>query len=312
MIMVNPWFTIDDMCKVAEARGGKCLSDEYINGKTKLEWECKEGHMWWAIPNSVRGQGRWCPDCAGNIKKHIDENEVKKLYNKKLSMREMAKILDCSTIVVDRLFKEYNLKPWKRYERLAGDFDVSVRQRNIMLGSLLGDASLTRNGKYYYFAVVHSMKQYEYIKKIEDELKNLLIKSYQYDAKCRGKLYPSYRVATHSHPFFTEFRDKLYPNGKKQVTMEYLEMLSPISLAYWYMDDGYKRKNRSPELHTEGFTYNEQEIMVQYFKDRWDIDAYIAKVKKIYNILRIRDSLSFFELIGDFIIPSMKYKMEKI
>lgn len=35
---------IEDMQKLAEKRGGKCLSTEYAY--TKLEWECDEGHTW--------------------------------------------------------------------------------------------------------------------------------------------------------------------------------------------------------------------------------------------------------------------------
>ncbi len=64
--------TIEDMRHLAESRGGKCLSPQYINTYTKLEWECAEGHRWWAKPNSIQ-QGKWCPTCSGNAKKTIEE-----------------------------------------------------------------------------------------------------------------------------------------------------------------------------------------------------------------------------------------------
>jgi len=32
------------MQQVAKKRGGKCLSEKYVNAKTKLEWECRKGH----------------------------------------------------------------------------------------------------------------------------------------------------------------------------------------------------------------------------------------------------------------------------
>ena len=35
-------YNIEDMQKLAYDRGGKCLSDEYIKGTTKLKWQCKE------------------------------------------------------------------------------------------------------------------------------------------------------------------------------------------------------------------------------------------------------------------------------
>ena len=60
------------MRELAKSRGGKCLSTEYINANTKLEWMCKEGHRWKAIPDTVK-QGSWCPYCARNIKGTIQE-----------------------------------------------------------------------------------------------------------------------------------------------------------------------------------------------------------------------------------------------
>ena len=50
--------------EVANARGGACLSP-YSNSQTKLEWQCKEGHNWWATFSSVK-QGSWCPHCKGD------------------------------------------------------------------------------------------------------------------------------------------------------------------------------------------------------------------------------------------------------
>jgi len=56
--------SIEDMVKTATKNEGECLSSVYVNSQTKLEWQCKEGHVWKAVPNSIR-QGHWCPYCAG-------------------------------------------------------------------------------------------------------------------------------------------------------------------------------------------------------------------------------------------------------
>ncbi len=73
----NPKGTIDEMAEIAKARGGRCLSDTYINSQTKLQWECSEGHQWKTTPNKVKS-GRWCPTChnktRGDFRKlSIDE-----------------------------------------------------------------------------------------------------------------------------------------------------------------------------------------------------------------------------------------------
>jgi hypothetical protein len=59
--------TLRDMQKFAVTRGGKCLSRKYINMKTKLEWECAEGHRWMAEGSNVYHNGAWCKFCYSKI-----------------------------------------------------------------------------------------------------------------------------------------------------------------------------------------------------------------------------------------------------
>lgn len=59
----NKKLTLKEMQIIASKRGGKCLSTEYINTSTKLEWKCSKGHTWFATPNGIKAK-RWCPQCA--------------------------------------------------------------------------------------------------------------------------------------------------------------------------------------------------------------------------------------------------------
>jgi hypothetical protein len=56
--------TIEDMQAIATARGGRCLSTRYVNNRTPLEWECAQGHRWWATPGNVKSNSSWCDVCA--------------------------------------------------------------------------------------------------------------------------------------------------------------------------------------------------------------------------------------------------------
>lgn len=58
-------FTISKMNQVAQQRGGKCLSTEFHNSKSKLQWQCSENHVWEATPTNVINKNSWCPYCAG-------------------------------------------------------------------------------------------------------------------------------------------------------------------------------------------------------------------------------------------------------
>ena len=54
--------TIEEMRMLASVKGGKCLSNDYVNLKTKLIWECSKGHTWEATPANIK-KGSWCRIC---------------------------------------------------------------------------------------------------------------------------------------------------------------------------------------------------------------------------------------------------------
>lgn len=51
---------------LAISRGGECLSKEYINAKTNMQWKCKENHTWPATFKNIK-KGSWCPFCGIEI-----------------------------------------------------------------------------------------------------------------------------------------------------------------------------------------------------------------------------------------------------
>ena len=63
--------TLGDAKRLAAERGGKCLSNEYINNATNMKWQCEKGHVWCTIYRNIRA-GYWCPGCRS--RKHtIDD-----------------------------------------------------------------------------------------------------------------------------------------------------------------------------------------------------------------------------------------------
>lgn len=48
-------------------KGGKCLDMKYINIRTKMWWQCKDGHEWKSVGYAVLNKNQWCPKCAINI-----------------------------------------------------------------------------------------------------------------------------------------------------------------------------------------------------------------------------------------------------
>ena len=54
---------LEEIKKIAEEKGGKCLSEVYINKNTKLSFECAKGHSFESRPETIK-RGQWCFKCA--------------------------------------------------------------------------------------------------------------------------------------------------------------------------------------------------------------------------------------------------------
>jgi len=63
----------DDIKNLAINNGGKLVSPEYKGAFVKLQWSCKNGHIWWSTPDRIK-QGSWCPKCKQCKKNNVKHN----------------------------------------------------------------------------------------------------------------------------------------------------------------------------------------------------------------------------------------------
>lgn len=72
--------------KLAMARGGECLSNDYRNIYGILKWSCSFGHVWESRADVVK-RGGWCPTCGGStfeeVVRSILETSLKKPFPKR-------------------------------------------------------------------------------------------------------------------------------------------------------------------------------------------------------------------------------------
>lgn len=54
-----------ELCKkIAIERGGKCLSETYVNNRHNLKWKCECGREWEATLDNIMNRKSWCPICS--------------------------------------------------------------------------------------------------------------------------------------------------------------------------------------------------------------------------------------------------------
>ena len=60
----NTKITTQHLQKIAKARGGELLSNEYLGQKTPLKWKCANGHNFTMAPTFVLYRHSWCKYCT--------------------------------------------------------------------------------------------------------------------------------------------------------------------------------------------------------------------------------------------------------
>jgi len=127
-----------------------------------------------------------------------------------------------------------------------------------------------------------------------------------------------------THKYFKQMHRWLYPDGKKKITPLILGMLSPESIAIWYMDDGHARINTnakgwissvSTELAT-CCTEEECRHIISFFDNTFDIRWKMFRAKPGFDYFSIRmntsESKKFAALVRPYMIPSMMYKLKHV
>lgn len=181
----------------------------------------------------------------------------------------------------------------------------SDTQIQIMIGCLMGDSHMSKPGM---MSTVASKKFKDYI-----EYKQKLLGGNISDAWSGYKKEFSNLRINHGVTAQTKIlRELLYIDGKRSV-VNILDKVTPISLAFWYMDDGHWNKHHALHLHSEGYSLNDNILLQKMFKDRFNIEAEIEQrndKKHLYNLhLKKDNAYKFFELVSPYIHERMYYKI---
>lgn len=191
---------------------------------------------------------------------------------------------------------------------------LSCRQKNILIGTILGDAHLEKNGNNTRLKVDHGEIQKAYLKWKYFEFKNIsvnprLIK--QTHQKTR-KIYKRWHLSTYSLKELNFYRKLFYRNNKKIIPKNINELMkSSLSLAVWHMDDGHKRTDcNALRLSTESFSYCDHKRLQNCLRDNFKIKVKLHKKKNSWNIYVPNSEVKkFCSLVKPYIIPRMNYKI---
>ena len=205
----------------------------------------------------------------------------------------------------------------------ATEIGMSEEQVNAIMGSLLGDGCLRKcSDRAKGLRWNHGEKQMEYLQWKYRALSEFARRE-PYTEPNPGYGSTWAILELRSLGILHSLHTLLYPNGaqRKTVTMAYLsEITHPIALAWWFMDDGSRTKGSNVgHLHTNGFSEEENVMLVEWLKERWGILCRVANAvsstsgKRSKNIyIEPLGFIRLVELIQEYVPECMRYKIELV
>jgi hypothetical protein len=215
---------------------------------------------------------------------------------------QIGKLLNRSTKSIDKFIR----RNYGKVCDLRDSFSLSEEEYQIILGSFLGDGSAEVEPFRARYRTNHSLKQKAYVDWLVEKLQRL-VRTPPRIAVNGGYGDYNYCFGTIGHKEILEIAESLIINGKKTITREYLDKLSPLGLAVWFMDDG----SHCGMFSTHCFSKEENEIIVQYLKEKWNIDSRVCEDKRVnlfYVGIRNSSLCKLKDIIYPYMPDCMKYK----
>lgn len=206
-----------------------------------------------------------------------------------------------------------NVNKGDRCFSLHYDISLTNVQKSILLGIILGDGYLLK--KDHGSAKIefsHSSKQKDYLDWTINSLGSLAYHGFTAKSGYGSTIY---RASTrYSFDIYNTFVNFNKPSG--EIPEEVIQMMNPISLAYWYMDDGslssYSDQEDRANFSTNSFNYGSQLILQESLRSQ-GIDSVLQTDNRHDDQYFIRlnadSSDMLFSIICPYIPPSMQYKL---
>jgi hypothetical protein len=194
---------------------------------------------------------------------------------------------------------------------------VSKKQKEILIGLVLGDAYLQKTGKRNArLRLEHSTKQKDYIFWKWDSLANLMQdrpKKLERFNPVFKKKHAYYRCQSYASPVFGKLRRWFYDEKGKKIPENFKTIFkAALSLAIWYMDDGYYYdRDQSVYIYIPRFAPASLELLLNALAQNFGLKPKVKIKKKRHFCLyfNVAETKKLLQIIKDHIIPSMQYKI---
>lgn len=241
----------------------------------------------------------------------INNSKFEELFNKGLSDYEIAKELNMSPDGI------YSHRMRYKYYRDSLSINKAIRltdfQKQVLLGTVLGDATLRINKDSINPSIscAHCTKQEEYCKYKTRIFESLGAKCNYHKRnkpdKRNGNIYEDFTMFVPANPELKNWYNLFYINKKKRIPFELFENFTEVSLAFMFMDDGYK-VGKTYGIATCCFSKEELLEFKRFLFNKFNIESSIMRNNTLY--IRVCSSALFTKIISPYICKCMEYKLQ--
>jgi len=184
---------------------------------------------------------------------------------------------------------------------------LSEQQRQVVLGSLLGEGNLSPNRRDRHgvrFRLGHGARQHAYL-----DWKTALLGNIPHST--RGDARDAKFVDFAPLPELHELWESVYLGDRKVVSEDYLKSLTPLALAIWHCDDGSSLDGRI-EICVEGMSEGSRTRMRDYLCDGWGLDVRLRTAGTAAQAVLTFSTAAtarFQELVAPFVPESMAHQL---
>ncbi len=187
---------------------------------------------------------------------------------------------------------------------------LTSRQQEVLVGTLLGDGCLAKHGRFHRLFIKHQIAQRSLAELKRDVFGDFVtMQLNQFDQKLGDNRYPCVQFVTHTSPVFSKWHSTFYVGRRKIVPTDLAELLTPMALAIWFMDDGgadYAGLN----LQTHNFELEETKRLGVILAERFSIQSRTRANKGRWIVYIPASSVGTLRsVIESHILPELRYKL---
>lgn len=187
---------------------------------------------------------------------------------------------------------------------------LSDEQEAVLVGTLLGDGCLAKHGHYHRLHIKHKLAHRSLAElKYRTFEKFVSMPMHMFDQRLGGVGYPCVQFATRTNAAFSAWHHRFYREGIKVVPEDAAQMLTPLALAVWFMDDG-AADFAGVTLQTHSFCQEEVDTLKAALIERFGLAVNRRRNRGAWILYVRAESLERLRrIVAPHLLPEFEYKL---